>query len=180
MGEDLSMSIAGVLVAIRLYKFNFNRKEISSIVQELNEWTKELRKEKSIRELSNFVQFWQILVFGLVTTFGSSMPLPQSVFTMYSGRPYYAHLSPVDTSFPSAGFWIVTGFQEFTLFASTFASCLQECIINDMFMQLFIICRMVNEEIVKLREVKEGEAIDEEREHKKLLKIIQDVQAIER
>lgn len=180
MGEDIAFSIGGILVGFRILQFTVCRSEVSSIVRELNQLNKELRRSSAGRELSNFVHFWQLVIFGTVTFVGAGIAFPQWMFALYTGAPYYQYVFPVDTLDYSMGFWVTTTFQAFTLFTSTITSCLQECIFNDMFTELTVLCRILNKRMAMLRVVGEGERIDEEEELKKLLAIIGEVQTIER
>lgn len=175
-GEDISFSIGGMIVAIRLFLFNYQRSVVSSIVRELNEYNQELRKDSRGRELSNFVHYWQVLIFGSVTVLGGGIAIPQTIFAIYSQSPYYEYALPIKTTDFSLGFWLICIFQGFTITASTITSCFQECIVNDMFTQMILNCRLIN---LRLKSLRCGKEINEEEEVEKLKKIIKDVQVIE-
>lgn len=180
MGEDIAFSIGGMMVSMRLVQFNRCRAEVSSILRELNQWNQEMRSEPAGRELGNLVHYWQLVVFGTVTSIGSFIAIPQTVFAVVTGRPYYNNIFPMDTTRRSPGFWVVCTFQLFTLVSSTFSSCLQECILNDMFTEVSVYCYNLNRRIQRLREVDSEEKVDEDEEYARLLKIVRDVQGMER
>lgn len=180
MGEDIAFSIGGMLVAIRLVQFNRCRAEVSSIVRELNQWNMEMRSEPAGRELSNLAHFWQLVFFGTVTLIGSFIAFPQTVFAVVTAKPYYNHVFPVDPTGRTIGFWVVCAFQLFTLVSSTFSSCLQESILNDMFTEVSMYCYNLNRRIQRLREVNEEGKVDEDVEYARLLKIVRDVQGMEK
>lgn len=180
MGEDVAFSIGGLLVGIRLIKYNKQRSYVSQIVHELNLKNQELRRNPQFRQWSNLLLYGQILVFGLATALGSLIAVPQTLFAIYIGRPYYQNALPVDSTNYSTAFWIVCLFQAFTLTTSTFSSCLQECIVVDWFLQAYLHFRAINHRIVNLRQAELDEQLDEKEEYDKLVAVIKDIQEIEK
>lgn len=180
MGEDIAFSIGGLIVGIRLIKYNKQRSDVSKIVHELNFKNQELRTNPKFREWSNSLLCHQLIIFFSATSLGAFISIPQTVFAIHIGRPYYQNAFPLDTTNRSTAFWIVCLFQAFTLTTSTISSCLQECIVTDWFLQAYLHFRAINHRIANLRKAETGEKLNEKEEFDKLLAVIKDIQGLEK
>lgn len=180
VGEEFALSIGGLLVAYRLLVFNKNRRELSEIVDELNTWNLNLRRYRAdFNHLSDRIQYWQMKIGSFMTIMGGGIGVPQAVFALYSGRLYYNHFFPVDTSDYSWAFFAVWIFQFFTVCSCTICSCLQECILTDWYIQLSFNYYTLNQRALELRRAPVNDRVDESKEMDKLLDIIRTYQEME-
>lgn len=180
--EQFALSIGGLLVSYRHYEFNAGRANVTEIIAELDSLNRQFRREeKWFSVLSNRVHYWQLIIGTVITCMGGGIGVPQALFALYSGKLYYDHIFPVDTSEVSTAFFVIWAFQSFTVCSCATCSSLQECSLTDCFIQLTLNFHVLNEKARQLRRRRDfDQGIDEEAEYAKLIEIIRLSQQLKR